>query len=193
METPIDVALQVSRAFDTLGLGYFLGGSFASSIQGEPRATNDIDFVVDLPLGKVEPLVQQLGPDFDVDAESLEEAVRLRRSWNIYYLPTAVKIDLFILQDSPFDRSEFSRRRPIEIRPGEAIVVKSAEDTVLRKLLWFQAGGGVSDRQWRDIVQVLRVSGPVMSANYLTDWAVRLSVSGLLERARDEAGKLSGR
>ncbi|HLL02314.1 MAG TPA: hypothetical protein VK539_17140 [Myxococcaceae bacterium] len=193
METPIDVALRVARAFDDLGLGYFLGGSFASSIQGEPRATNDIDFVVDLALAKVEPLVERLGPDFDVDAESLEEAVRLRRSWNIYYLPTAVKIDLFILQDSPFDRSEFSRRRPIEVRSGEAIVVKSAEDTVLRKLLWFVAGGGVSDRQWRDIVQVLRVSGPVINVDYLVHWAGQLGVSELLVRARDEAGRLSGR
>jgi hypothetical protein len=190
METPIDVALRVARAFDALGLGYFLGGSFASSIQGEPRATNDIDFVVDLPLAKVEPLVQELGPDFDVDDESLEEAVRLHRSWNIYHLPTAVKIDLFILQSSPFDRSEFSRRRPVEIRPGEAIVVKSAEDTVLRKLLWFQAGGGVSDRQWRDIVQVLRVSGPTMDPGYLEDWAGQLGVMDLFARARDEAARI---
>lgn len=133
-------------------------------------------------------MVQQLGPDFDVDAESLQEAVWLRRSWNIYYLPTALKIDLFILQTLPFDVSEFSRRGPIEIRPGEAIVVKSAEDTVLRKLLWFQAGGGVSDRQC--IVQVLRVSGPTMDPAYLKDWAGQLGVMDLLARARDEAARI---
>jgi hypothetical protein len=102
-----------------------------------------------------------------------------------------VKIDLFILQTSPFDMSEFSRRRPIEIRPGEAIVVKSAEDTVLRKLLWFQAGGGVSDRQWRDIVQVLRVSGPTMDPKYLESWAGQLGMVDLLGRARNEAARLS--
>lgn len=189
METPVDVALRVARAFEKLGLGYFLGGSFASSIQGEPRATNDIDFVVELPLSKVEPLARELGPDFDVDVESLEEAVRQRRSWNIYYLPTAVKIDLFILQSSPFDSSEFSRRRSLELRPGESLVVKSPEDTVLRKLLWFQVGGGVSDRQWRDIVQVLRVSGASMDMTYLEQWAERLDVADLLARARAEAAR----
>ncbi|WP_309894739.1 hypothetical protein [Archangium sp.] len=116
METPVDVALRVARTFEKLGLGYFLGGSFASSIQGE-----------------------------------------------------------------------FSRRRALELRPGESIVVKSPEDTVLRKLLWFQEGGGVSDRQWRDIVQVLRVSGASMDVTYLEQWAERLDVADLLARARAEA------
>ncbi len=189
MQTPIDVALAVARAFEALGIGYFLGGSFASSIQGEPRATNDIDFVVDLSPSKVEPLAQALGPDFEVDVESLLEAARQRRTWNIFHLPTAVKIDLFILQPSPFDLSEFSRRRAVELGPAMSLVVKSPEDTVLRKLLWFQAGGGVSERQWRDVVQVLRVSGAAMDETYLVQWAERLGIAELLDRARIEAGR----
>lgn len=189
METPVDVALRVARTFEKLGLGYFLGGSFASSIQGEPRATNDIDFVVDLPLSKIDSLVRELGSDFDVDEESLAEAVRQRGSWNIYYLPMAVKIDLFILRGSPFDLSEFSRRRPVELLAHESIMVKSPEDTVLRKLLWFRAGGGVSDRQWRDIVQVLRVSGSFMDEAYLNEWSEQLGTRELLTRARSEAAR----
>jgi hypothetical protein len=189
VQTPIDVALEMARAFESLGIGYFLGGSFASSMQGEPRATNDIDFVVDLPPSKVESLAQTLGPDFEVDVESLLEAARQRRTWNIFHLPTAVKIDLFILQHAPFDLSEFSRRRAVELGPAMSLVVKSPEDTVLRKLLWFQAGGGVSERQWRDVVQVLRVSGAAMDETYLVQWAERLGVTELLARARTEAGR----
>jgi hypothetical protein len=62
---------------------YFLGGSLATSLQGEPRSTNDIDFVVDLRASQVRPLIDALGADFDVDEESLREAVAQRSSWNI--------------------------------------------------------------------------------------------------------------
>ena len=68
------------------------------------------------------------------------------------------------------------------------MVVKSPEDTVLRKLLWYREGGGVSDRQWRDVVEVLRVSGGQMDPTYLTQWAARLKLTDLLDRAKGEVG-----
>lgn len=184
---PLQVALAVGHALDSLGIGYFLGGSLASSIQGEPRATNDIDFVVDLCAEQVTTLEAALGPDFDVDVESLREAARRKSSWNIFHLPSATKVDLFILRESEFDRSEFSRRQRVELLPGESLSVKSPEDTVLRKLLWFRQGGETSSTQWRDIVQVLRVSGASLDRSYLQGWALRLAVDDLLARALADA------
>lgn len=98
-----------------------------------------------------------------------------------------IKIDLFIRRRAPFDESEFSRRLRMEVRPGEALVIKSPEDTVLRKLLWFREGEKVSTTQWRDVVQVLRVSGSGLDGRYLDDWAGRLQLSDLLAQARAEA------
>ena len=109
----LGVALQCAEAFERAGTGYFLGGSLASSLQGEPRATNDIDFVVDLRLPQLEPLVRELGEDFDIDGESLREAVVRRSSWNIFHLPSVTKVDLFLLGSGSFDVSEFSRRRRV--------------------------------------------------------------------------------
>jgi hypothetical protein len=86
----------------------------------------------------------------------------------------------------PFDESEFSRRRPVVVSGrGESIMVKSAEDTVLRKLLWFREGGGVSEKQWRDVVSVLRISGDAMDDEYLRSWASRLEIRELLQAARE--------
>jgi hypothetical protein len=184
---PLEVALVVARAFVKLGIPYFLGGSLASSVQGEPRATNDIDFVVDLPEHGVPALAAELGPDFDVDSESLTDAVRRRSSWNIFYLPSLLKVDLFLRRNAPFDESEFARRAPVEVLPGENLVLKSPEDTVLRKLLWFRDGGSTSTTQWRDVIEVLRVSGPTLDAAYLDDWASRLELSELLTRAREDS------
>jgi hypothetical protein len=189
---PLEIALAVARVLTKLGVPYFLGGSLASSVQGEPRATNDIDFVVDLTEAVVPALVTELGPDFDVDADALVDAVRRRGSWNIFYLPLLMKVDLFIRGLAPFDASEFERRAPVEVLPGQKLMLKSAEDTVLRKLLWFRDGGRASTTQWRDVVEVLRVSGPVLETAYLDEWASRLQLSELLARAREDARIVPG-
>jgi hypothetical protein len=184
----IQVALQCAEAFEQAQAGYFLGGSLASSLQGEPRATNDIDFVVDLQPSQVEPLRQALGNDFEVDAEALREAVMRRGSWNIFHLPTVTKVDLFLLRPGAFDRSEFSRRRRVVLTAdGRGLYIKSPEDSVLRKLLWFREGGGVSSTQWRDVVQILRLAAGALDGAYLREWADRLGVQELLARAMAEA------
>jgi hypothetical protein len=185
----VDIALKVTEALERCGIGYFLGGSLASSFQGEPRATNDVDLVVDLQEGQVEALAAALGADFDIDDVALRRAAAERSSWNVIYLPSATKIDLFILRSSSFDRSEFARRQRVEVRAGKALFVKSPEDTVLRKLLWYREGGEVSDRQWRDVVQVLRQSRALIDRRYLDEWGVELGVGDLLVRASAEAGE----
>jgi len=184
-ENAIDIALKVASALTAVGAEYFLGGSLASSLQGEPRATNDIDFVIALPLGKVGELAAALGGEFEVDIETLRDAVLRASCANAFYLPVVTKIDFFGRGYEPFDESEFSRRRTTIVKAsGESLVVKAPEDTVLRKLLWFREGGEVSEKQWRDIVSVLQISGDKMDQTYLADWASRLRVSELLERAR---------
>ena len=159
----------------------------ASSVQGEPRSTNAIDFVVDLRRDAVTVLAAELGPDYEVDVESLVEAVQRRSSWNIFHLPSMMKVDLFIRRPGAFDDSEFERRSPTVVRPGESLFLKSPEDTVLRKLLWVQQGGGVSTTQWRDVIEVLRVSGPKLDPGYLSTWSTTLGISDLLTRAQVES------
>jgi hypothetical protein len=183
-EDVIDVALRVAEALESVGAVYFVGGSLASSLHGEPRATNDIDFVIDIPLGKLAALTDALGPDFEIDGDMLRDAVMHGRSANVFYLPLAMKIDFFGHPHGPYDEAEFGNRRAVPLREGRSLVVKSAEDTILRKLLWFREGGEVSDRQWRDVLGVLRAQQDNLDAAYLKQWARRLRVDDLLERAK---------
>lgn len=185
--TPLDVALAVARALEACGIEYFLGGSMASSLYGHPRLTNDLDFVVLLRPNQVGALKVALGDDFDLDEVALEDAARRKGSWNIFHAPTVTRVDLFVVRDDDYDAEEFLRRRRMTVAPGQALFVKSAEDTVLRKLLWFRAGGEANSQQLRDVVDVLRVQGERLDGAYLAAWARKLDLVQLLERARAAA------
>lgn len=182
-EDVIDVALRVAEALESVGGRYFVGGSLASSLDGQPRATNDVDFVVDVPLGKLGALVAALGPDFEVDREMLRDAVLHGRSANIFYLPQVLKIDIFGHAHGAYDESEFSRRRSVVVREGRTLIVKAPEDTILRKLLWYRDGGEVSERQWLDVIGVLRLQEGRLDEPYLRKWAAVLAVDDLLDKA----------
>ena len=180
-----DVAVLVSRALEKAGIDYAIGGSVASSFQGEPRFTNDIDFAVRLSDAQIPKLVAALGSEFSVDEEALAEAVRLRRSSNIFYLPLVTKIDLFVRGGEPFDESELARRVRVKVgSQGDEVWLASPEDNLLRKLLWYRAGGQVSDQQWRDITGIARIVGPSLDRSYLLAWARRLGVEDLLKRTK---------
>lgn len=86
----------------------------------------------------------------------------------------------------PFDEAEFERRRPVVVRDEQTLVIKSPEDTILRKLLWYREGGEMSDRQWRDILGVLRGQQGVLDIDYLRHWATKLQLVPLLERAMNK-------
>lgn len=88
----LDVAFLVAVALESVGATYFVGGSVASSLQGEPRATNDIDFVVALDPARVGAFATALGDDFEVDQEMLREALSHGSTANFFYLPFVTKI-----------------------------------------------------------------------------------------------------
>lgn len=131
--------------------------------------------------------MKELGPDFEVDEESLRDALVRGSCANIFYLPLVTKIASFALGGSRYDEVEFNRRKKVTVRAsGEELYVKAPEDTVLRKLMWYREGGEVSTKQWRDVVEVLRVSAAEMDATYLHLWAEKLKIQDLLSRAEAE-------
>lgn len=175
-------------ALEDAGIRYFLGGSLASSMQGDPRSTNDIDFVVDMTARQVAHLATALGAEFSVDEIGLRTASAIGQSTNVFYLPLFMKVDLIPRGHTPFDDAEFERRKAITVRgDGATLWVKSPEDSVLRKLWWYVQGRSVSERQWRDVVAILRVGGGTLEDEYLAQWATQLGVEELLGRARAEA------
>lgn len=183
------VALRVIETLEDLGIPYHLGGSFASSVHGTPRQTRDVDLAVDLPVSAVPALVARLQGEFYLDDERIRGAIKRKSSFNLIHLGTGLKIDMFVRGADPFDRSEFQRHAPYRLvqDPPRDVLVTSAEDIILRKLLWYRQGNEISERQWSDIQGVLRAQGETLDREYLLDWARELQVDDLLHRAWAEA------
>ena len=180
--------LPVAEALDALGVGYFVGGSIASSAHGVARASLDADLVAELEPGHVDRFVGRLESAYYIPRDRLRSAVAARSSCNLIHLATMFKIDLFVSKGRAFDRQAASRAKPEAIdqtRDAARFPVASAEDTVLAKLEWFRLGGETSERQWSDIVGILKVSERA-DRLYLERWAAALGVTDLLERAMAE-------
>ncbi len=178
------------REFERLGIAYYVGGSVASSVYGVPRTTLDADVVAVLRINDVGPLVAGLAKEFYVSSDAARAAVQHQSSFNVIHLATTFKIDVFVVTTHPFDHSALARKRKDTI--GEVskldVFLASPEDVLLHKLKWYRDGNEVSDRQWGDILGLLKVQHETLDSDYLQHWAIELGVADLLERAVEESG-----
>jgi hypothetical protein len=126
---------------------------------------------------------------FYLDEPTVRRAIEQRGSFNLIYLKKMVKVDLFLSGNRPFDHQQLARRIARRIAPdsGETLWILTAEDVILAKLDWFRAGGEVSERQWRDVLGVIKTQGEALDVVYLHHWAQELGVADLLDRAVAEA------
>jgi hypothetical protein len=189
---PLAAAAAVARALEELGVRYAVGGSIASSLYGIPRATQDADIVASIAMPHASRLAAALETEFYVDEQMIRDAVRRQGTFNVVHLDTMFKVDVFVAKGDAWSEEELSRARRERVGDADAqveLVFASPEDTLLHKLVWFRLGGGVSKRQWRDALGILRVQGDSLDTGYLDAWAHRLRVFDLLVRLREENTK----
>lgn len=182
---PILVTAKVTAVLEELGIRYLIGGSLASTMYGMVRTTQDSDIVAELSVEHVQPFINALQTEFYVDEEMIAEAVTRQTSFNIIHRESMFKVDVFIPRQRAFELSQLARarRQVLSIEPRVEASVASAEDTLLAKLEWYRMGGEVSERQWRDVLGVLKVQTGSLDLKYLHRWARELGVDDLLNRA----------
>ena len=185
----IAVVERLADVLDGLGIAYAIGGSMASSAYGTLRFTQDADITVQSfsqAAGRFYDLIKE---EFYISEQAMRQALDRHGSFNIIHFETGFKIDIFVQRPSEFERRLLERRRTAKLsdESGRELSIVSPEDIVLLKLRWFKETDCTSERQWNDVLGVLRVQGESLDFEYLTDSAKELGLEELLERARAEA------
>jgi len=177
---------KVIRTLNRVGMQYMATGSLVSSLQGEPRASHDIDLVIAIQPFHAQALTAAFPPpEYYLDKESILDAMKDQGMFNLIDVREGDKIDFWILTDEPFDRSRFSRRY-IEHVLGMEIQVSSPEDTILAKLRWAKLSGG-SEKQLTDALRIYEVQHETIDEDYIRIWTNRLNVRSLWEELKDQA------
>jgi len=172
-----------------LGIPYMLTGSLASSMQGVPRSTHDIDLVVALASEQIDALVAAFGePDYYLSREAIQDALRNRSMFNLISLADGEKVDFWMLTDERFDQARFARKQE-EDANGVRISVSSPEDTILAKLRWARLTGN-GDKHIKDAMHVYELQRPSLDVTYLESWVKQLGVADLWARLQVEARPL---
>jgi predicted nucleotidyltransferase len=188
MDLPLSVLSQVTTSLEQQGITYALVGSFASSLHGMYRSTADIDILADIKTEHVRPLLEALQESFYLDEHAMRDAVGKSRSFNAIHFDSVFKVDIFVAGSDEFAIEQLNRRVIRKLSPDqdETVYVATAEDTILAKLQWYRAGHETSVTQWNDILGVLATSGNSLDVEYLNNWAGRLDLTKLLQRAFTE-------
>jgi hypothetical protein len=194
MSSPDDAWNEVRKAvrlLERMKIPYVLGGSLASSVQGAPRSTNDADIMVAPFAGREAEFARDYGEGYYVSVPSIVDANRRRSSFNVINTMIGFKVDFFVQKSRDYDASVMARRQARFVPEGatEATAVLSVEDSILTKLEWYRLGGEVSERQWRDVIEMLEAQWQTVDGAYLSKWAKEIHVDDLVELALKEAAK----
>jgi hypothetical protein len=187
MTALLEFLAEVSDLLERSGIEYMLTGSLASTYYGEPRATRDVDLVIEadrLALDRFLRAIEDTG--WYVSAEAAHSARGSSGMFNIIDVESGMKADLIFRKARPFSREEFSRRsrRTVLGDKGPDVFVVSPEDVILAKLEWTAQAG--SQQQYRDALRVAIARKDRLDRNYLSRWAAELGCDALLRTLLEE-------
>jgi len=181
----------VVAELERLGVRYYVGGSLAASIYGLARTTLDVDLVADLKSEHAAPLAVTLQPAYYISQPMILDAIARKSCFNVIYLANSFKVDVFVSKGREYDSTAFQRVRRDTFdfeHSSDQFFFPSSEDVILAKLEWYRLGNEASERQWRDIIEVMATQQNILDRPYLAYWSDQLGVADLLAKALREAG-----
>jgi len=176
----VDLLRHLIDVLEGMGVPYMLVGSFASGAYGEPRLTQDIDVVVDLPQSRVGEFCGAFpSQEYYVSPEAASRAAECGGQFHIIHPTSGNKIDVLIARTDAYGRAQLARRQRVRILPDQDGYTARPEDVIIGKMEYYREGG--SEKHLRDITGILMVSGDEVDRDYVTRWARELSLSEIWE------------
>jgi len=188
IQDSITLAAELHQIFESTNILYYVSSGVAASLHGEPRSTRDLDLVMEIQPEQIDLLVATLeAAGYYCPAGAVEGLKQGREQMlNITHTETIANADLYISDVSPFSVSQMVRRQLIDLEGIPKFWVASAEDTILQKLRW--GSSTQSEKQWRDVLGILKLQAESLDYTYLAQWAERLDLVDALSLAFTEAG-----
>ncbi len=185
IQDSVSLAIKLHPIFEELGISYYITGGVAAISYGEPRTTQDLDLVMAISPDVIDRLSDALTEaGFYVPGIDDVKSGRMR-TLQIIEMESISRADLVVAGTDEFERLKFTRRRVIEFE-GTALYFASPEDVILNKLRWRQRSG--SEKQWRDVLGVLKVQAENLDYGYMREWAEQLGLVDALNQAVTESG-----
>lgn len=175
------ILIEVSKFLNSQKIPYMITGAWSSIYYGRPRASHDIDFVVELSVDDLDKIVEtfsKLPEDFAVQLETIEGAINHKSLFQAIHLPTVLKIDFWILTDKPFDQARFKRRKRVKIF-NQFMDMATPEDTIIQKFRWFKIGK--IEKHLVDAAFVYIIQNKNLDKKYLHKWIQELKLSKYFE------------
>jgi hypothetical protein len=176
---PSELLAHVADALEQLGVPYFVTGSVASMVYGEPRMTADVDIVARLTLSKIGDFCRAFPEDrFYVSLDAARDAIRNHAQFNIIDSTSGFKADIMIPGRGVLDEQRFLHSRQLRLEGSDrAVWVSSPEHLILKKLEFYREGE--SEKHLRDIAGIIKGRGDALDRTYIADWAAKLGVADL--------------
>jgi hypothetical protein len=186
IQDSIALAGRLHLIFESLNIPYFITGGVAAIAYGEVRTTRDVNIVIFIQPQEITLLTTEL-EIVGFYVPGVEDIIAGRmRILQVTDMETISRADLILAGNNEFEQIQLERRQQYEIPSGIQVNLASPEDIILNKLQWGIASP--SDKQWRDILGILKVQGELLYFNYLNEWSNRLGCTQELQQARIEAG-----
>jgi hypothetical protein len=190
IQDPGEIARILHSVFEALRIPYYITGGVCAIAYGDPRTTRDLDVVIECKPSEIMTMVAQLEAEgFYCPPGAIEDIQSSRgRVLSVTHMQLVLNADIVLNANTDFDRSKMERRRleAIGLDESEQFWLASPEDVILAKLLWGRQSQ--SEKQWRDVLGVLKVQGDSLDFAYLTQWAAQLDLTALVQQAITAAG-----
>ena len=183
MGEPLKIVVETACIFRKLDIRYMIGGSMASSLFGIPRATQDVDFVVELDKDVIALLCRELEGAYYYSEPMIEDAVKRHSTFNIIHLGTMFKVDVFVADKDSHAEQQLMRRVPfkLDVSGEDDLFLTSPEDLIIEKLNWYNKGGRVSSNQLNDVEGIIKIQGSNLDWDYLRKLTNQRNLSDLLD------------